>query len=94
MGLEPEDEDLRQRADGGDQPGQRKHHPGREGKSYKNVKKHVFMKTVFHNLKSRHPEIKTAVAHLVLLVLALRAQRSTKFVNMVIYVYYQNYVIL
>ena len=37
MGLEPEDEDLRQRADGGDQPGQRKHHPGNEVKSYENM---------------------------------------------------------
>ena len=34
VGLEPEDEDLRQRADGSDQPGQRKHHPGNEVKNY------------------------------------------------------------
>ena len=33
VGLEPEDEDLRQRADGGDQPGQRKHDPGNDVKS-------------------------------------------------------------
>ena len=51
VGLEPEDEDLRQRADGGDQPGQQKHHPGREVKSYKNVIKHISMKTIFHILK-------------------------------------------
>ena len=71
VGLEPEDEDLRQRADGGDQPGQRKHDPGHEVKSYENIIKHVSMNTVFHKSKSRHPEVKAAVAHLVLLVLAL-----------------------
>ena len=38
------------------------------------------MKTVFHKSKSRHPEIKVAVAHLVLLVLALRAEFVTMFV--------------
>ena len=34
VGLEPEDEDLRQRADGSDQPGQRKHDPADEVKNY------------------------------------------------------------
>ena len=38
------------------------------------------MKTVFHNSKSRHPEVKAAVAHLVLLVLALGAEFGIKFV--------------
>ena len=37
VGLQPEDEDLRQRADGGDQPGHSKHHPGDEVKSYENT---------------------------------------------------------
>ena len=41
MGLQPEDEDLRQRADGRDQPSQRKHDPGNEVKSYENIIKHV-----------------------------------------------------
>ena len=44
------------------------------------------MKTVFHKLKSRHPEIKVAVAHLVLLVLALRAE----FVIMLVYKFFHN----
>ena len=35
--LEREDEELRQRADGGHQPGQRKHDPGDEVKSYENI---------------------------------------------------------
>ena len=82
MGLEPEDEDLRQRADGGDQPGQRKHDPGNEVKSYENIIKHVSMKTVLHNLKSRHPEVKEVGAHLVLLVLALGAGGRSKCVIM------------
>ena len=48
--------------------------------------KSVSMKTVFHKLKSRHPEIKVAVAHLVLLVLALRAE----FVIMLVYKFFHN----
>ena len=86
MGLEPEDEDLRQRADGGDQPGHSKHDPDNEVKSYENIIKHVSMTTVFHNLESRHSEVKAAVAHLVLLVLALRAE----FVIMLVYKFFHN----
>ena len=68
VGLEPEDEDLRQRADGGDQPGHSKHHPGNEVKSYWRIHIH---ENCFPQLKKRHPEVKEVGAHLVLLVLAL-----------------------
>ena len=44
------------------------------------------MKTIFHNTKSPHPEVKAAVLHLVLLVLALGAEfvnhSSCSFINL------------